>query len=234
MKNEEMAVAVYENIFETGLIRNVETADGKVWFVANDVAKVLGYKDTKKAITRHCKKATSLSSANPLSIGGGVDNSLSLYALINNRSVPSMIPESDVYRLIMYSRIPQAEVFQDWVFEEVLPHIRKYGWYSTRTETKTLFKKMSDCLKNAGMASDPRVYIHYSNLCNMFAFGHSASKMKKIKDVKKLDRDCFNADELELLGMAEDIICRFIQGGHRDYNTIKNILKSFPISKIDK
>ena len=40
-----------------------------------------------------------------------------------------IIPESDLYRLIMRSNMPDAERFQDWVMEEVLPKIRKHGGY---------------------------------------------------------------------------------------------------------
>lgn len=42
-----------------------------------------------------------------------------------------IIPESDLYRLILRSKLPQAEAFQDWIVEEVLPAIRKHGGYLT-------------------------------------------------------------------------------------------------------
>ena len=47
------------------------------------------------------------------------------------------IPESDVYRLVMRSKLPQAEQFQDWVCDEVLPAIRKTGGYMSAKETDT-------------------------------------------------------------------------------------------------
>lgn len=78
-------------------------------FVAVDVAKALGYKNTDDAIRRHCKRKTT-----PAKHGGG------FY---------SVIPESDLYRLVFRSKLEAAEKFTDWVVEEVLPAIRKTGKY---------------------------------------------------------------------------------------------------------
>jgi len=93
-------------------IRTIEK-DGNPWFVGNDVARCLGYSDPKKAVSRHCKKANNFN--------GDVSSP---------RVLPvKVIPESDVYRLIMRSQLESAERFQDWVVEEVLPSIRKTGGY---------------------------------------------------------------------------------------------------------
>ena len=87
------------------------------WFVANDVASALGYAVPKKAVIDHCKYAE---------IFKGTDS----VPLTDSPRGISIIPESDVYRLIMRSNLPNAERFQDWVVEEVLPSIRKTGSYS--------------------------------------------------------------------------------------------------------
>lgn len=98
---------------EFGQVRVVDV-NGEPWFVARDVAKALGYQNTVEAVNTHCKKVNDfrdskmLPSATPMKI----------------------IPESDVYRLVMRSNLPDAERFQDWVVEEVLPSIRKAGSYS--------------------------------------------------------------------------------------------------------
>ncbi|EKN5140582.1 hypothetical protein DVP71_09770 [Yersinia enterocolitica] len=83
---------------------------GDPWFIAKDVAKALGYKDTDQAIRKHCRKVKNC----PVESTGQV------------RHV-QVIPESDVYRLIMRSRLKSAERFEDWVTEKVLPSIRKNG-----------------------------------------------------------------------------------------------------------
>jgi prophage antirepressor-like protein len=86
---------------------------GEPWFVASDVAKVLGYKQTHLAIRDHCKAAMS-TRVNRTGTSGGNPN-------------VTIIPERDVYRLIMRSKLPQAEAFEEWVVGEVLPSIRKHG-----------------------------------------------------------------------------------------------------------
>lgn len=85
------------------------------YFVANDVAKTLGYKNPSKATNDHCKKAIET---------WGNDS-------LGRRQKFKIIPESDVYRLIIKSNLPNAEKFEAWVMEEVLPQIRKHGMYAT-------------------------------------------------------------------------------------------------------
>ncbi|PHL06852.1 phage antirepressor KilAC domain-containing protein [Enterococcus faecium] len=85
------------------------------YFVANDVAKTLGYKNPSKATNDHCKKSIET---------WGNDS-------LGRRQKFKVIPESDVYRLIIKSNLPSAEKFEAWVMEEVLPQIRKHGMYAT-------------------------------------------------------------------------------------------------------
>lgn len=101
-----------------GEVRIVDI-DGNIWFVANDVAKALGYEKPNNAINTHCRK-------------------------INKFNYPAtgrelnIIPESDVYKLIMRSELPEAERFQDWVTDTVLPSIRKTGKYDVKVSTNHL------------------------------------------------------------------------------------------------
>lgn len=90
------------------------TDDGKILFKANDVAAALGYASPQNAVARYCKGVTVLMT--PSSRG---------------LQPTKYITEADVYRLIMRSKMPFAEMFQDWVCEEVLPSIRKYESYLT-------------------------------------------------------------------------------------------------------
>lgn len=98
-------------------LRVLLDAEGQPWFVARDVALALGYALPPKAILYHCKYAKILK---------GSDSEL----LTSSPRGLSIIPESDVYRLIMRSKLPDAAHFQDWVVEEVLPSLRKTGRYS--------------------------------------------------------------------------------------------------------
>lgn len=94
--------------------------DDKPMFVAKDIAEALGYKRTDQAIRKHCKKAINV---NINEIAPLVSRGSNMLRQLN------LIPESDVYRLIIKSKLPQAEAFEEWVMEEVLPSIRKHGGY---------------------------------------------------------------------------------------------------------
>jgi prophage antirepressor-like protein len=99
--------------------------DNKEWFVAKDIASLLGYKDTVNAIKQHCKKSEKLS----ILVGGGEMPPLDPQT--------KLIPESDVWRLIIKSRLPEAEKIEEWIMEEVLPEIRKNGSYSVEKKVET-------------------------------------------------------------------------------------------------
>lgn len=85
--------------------------------MANDIAAVLGYADCRQAVSDHCKSAILLK---------GVEST----PLTTSPRGITIIPERDVYRLIMRSKLPSAERFEEWVVGEVLPSIRKTGGYS--------------------------------------------------------------------------------------------------------
>nr|DAT17777.1 MAG TPA: repressor domain protein [Caudoviricetes sp.] len=98
---------------EFGEVRTVEI-EGKPYFCGSDVAKALGYTNPNKAVNDHCRDITKCSTP----ISGKIQE-------IN------FIPEGDLYRLIVSSKLPTAEKFEHWVFDEVLPSIRKHGLYAT-------------------------------------------------------------------------------------------------------
>ncbi len=96
-----------------GNVRTVmDKANDKVLFCGKDVASALGYKDPAQAIRDFCKGVVILTTPSK----GGPQRM-------------KFIPESDIYRLVMRSKLPEAEKFQDWVCEEVLPQIRRTGGY---------------------------------------------------------------------------------------------------------
>lgn len=101
-----------------GEIRTIKTESDNALFHATDIAKSLGYENPAEAISTHCKSGNIEKCYVPHINGvGGVNM--------------QFIPESEVYRLVMRSKLPDAEKFQDWVCEEVLPAIRKTGGYIT-------------------------------------------------------------------------------------------------------
>lgn len=96
--------------------------DGEPWFVANDVAKALGYSVPKDAVATHCDYAR-------LFKGGDLPPLNNLNGLGIPPRGMMFIPESDVYALIFGSTLPAAKDFRTWVCEDVLPSIRKTGAY---------------------------------------------------------------------------------------------------------
>lgn len=112
-----MSKSIITNVFESQEVRSI-IIDGDPWFIAKDVAEALGYKRTDDAIRKHCKRAITVDLKDAANRGGIIS--------AGNPSAKA-IPESDVYRLIMRSRLKSAERFEDWVTEEVLPSIRKSG-----------------------------------------------------------------------------------------------------------
>lgn len=99
-----------------GTVRMV-VVDGVPHAVANDIAKALGYKNTTKAIYDHCKYVTKSYIPHPQSV--------------EKRMIVNVIPQADIFRLIMNSRLPSAERFEAWIIEEVIPSVLKHGFYAT-------------------------------------------------------------------------------------------------------
>ena len=120
---------------EFGSVRVIEE-NGKYLFCGTDVARALGYAIPTKAVNTHCKGVSKIEAPT----NGGIQKLL-------------FIPEGDVYRLIVHSKLPSAERFERWVFDEALPTIRKHGAYMTKeklwevaTSPEALLKLCSELL----------------------------------------------------------------------------------------
>ena len=111
----EQKIKIFVNE-EFGSVRTIEE-NGRVMFCGKDVALALGYRRPKDAITAHCKGAVK----RRLLTNGGAQEM-------------KMISEGDVYRLISHSRLPSAEKFERWIFDDVLPTIRRTGGYVSNEE----------------------------------------------------------------------------------------------------
>lgn len=105
-------------IFDSPEFGSIRTLDdnGKVLFCAADVAKALGYEKARNAIATHCRYALKRGVPHPQA----PDKTIEM----------SFIPEGDVIRLITHSKLPAAEKFEGWVFDEVLPQVLRTGSYS--------------------------------------------------------------------------------------------------------
>lgn len=108
---------VFENS-EFGQIEVMEM-DGKCYFPATECAKIPGYTEPEKAVRMHCKGVSKLATPS----NGGIQKK-------------NFISEGDLYRLIVRSKLPTAEKFERWVFDDVLPAIRKHGGYLTESKVE--------------------------------------------------------------------------------------------------
>ena len=114
---------------EFGEVRTLLIED-KSYFCASDVAKSLGYAKPNNAISTHCRSTLKQGIATKQ----------------GNYSEMIFIPEGDVYRLIMKSKLPSAEKFESWVMDEVLPTMRKTGGYINNVDlmVNTYFSDIPD------------------------------------------------------------------------------------------
>lgn len=110
---EELQIFKQKDFGEIRILDDPKT--GKTLFSGKDVAKALGYVNTTDALKKHCRWVAKRYLPHPQS----PDKTLEMI----------FIPEGDVYRLITHSKLPSAQKFEEWVFDEVLPSIRRDGYY---------------------------------------------------------------------------------------------------------
>ena len=98
----------------------MRTADinGVPYFVGKDVAEILGYSNTRKALLDHVDEEDKT-------------DGVTIRDSIGREQAPVLINESGLYSLILSSKMPNARRFKRWVTSEILPTIRKHGVYAT-------------------------------------------------------------------------------------------------------
>jgi prophage antirepressor-like protein len=99
--------------------------EGEIWFVGKDVCDILGYTNVAQALNNNCR---------------GVSKRYTIPDSLGRPQETRVINEPDMYRLVVKSTLPAAEEFEAWVFEEVLPTIRKTGGYQL-APVETVYQK---------------------------------------------------------------------------------------------
>ena len=151
------------------LILNNETNEFEPWFIAKEVATLLGYENTTQAIRTNvdeldqkllsCNECKELFGKNTISdetientddFGRLSDSSPNNSIKINNNGM-KFINESGLYTLIARSNKPEARKFQRWVTSEVLPSIRKTGSYNVQQQQLTPSYMIEDRIKRASV-----------------------------------------------------------------------------------
>ena len=156
MRNE---LTVFEN--EKFGKLEVLVENGKEYFPATEIAKILGYSNPQKAIRDHCREDGCTIRSVGVVTGKKTDGTDAIQ-FVNKK----YINEGNLYRLITKSNLPQAEVFESWVFDEVLPAIRKTGMYITDNVWDTIIndpEKLGEVLINYGKVKKEKELLEEEN-----------------------------------------------------------------------
>ena len=212
-----MEIQVFENS-KFGEVRSITDKDGKYWFIAKDIAEALGYSNPSRSVQDHCKYVKILKTTKSVPLE------------IPSRGL-QIIPESDVYRLIMRSNLTSAVDFQDWVVEEVLPAIRKQGEYrlyekATRRVLGSEYLPMGIALtehrQELGKTTSSFHYSNEADMINVIVTGLKAKDYKQYYGVKEV-RDNLLPIEKEAMIALQRSNTVFIDQGY-EYQERKQML----------
>ena len=185
--------------------------NGEPWFLAGDVCRALGIKDSAKAV-----RDIELKYKNA---GLGVTtSSRTLIQTTGGKQKTTIINEQIFYELVFNSRKQKAVLFRAWVTGEVLPSIRKHGFY--RAEGKMIRKVETDAIKefieyakSNGSQSSERYYAIITKATN------------EILNISAGQRDSLTAVQLEHLAMVERVIASALTQGIEKEMNYKDIYK---------
>ena len=209
IQNNSIVTFVNDNL---GSIRGFVDDKGDFWFFAGKVCDCLKLKNSSKALGDLKEKH--------LRFGEKIDGVTIRYPMIEDRlgrkQKTAVINEPLLYELIFQSRTEKAFKFQQWVFKEVLPELRKHGQY--RTESKLIRRSFTDTIKDSGEQERMKghAYSNYSVLIN-----------KSLGLPNKNNRNSFTSEELVQIAKREDLVrCMVAEG--KSYSDIKLFLETLP------
>ena len=185
--------------------------NGEPWFLAGDVCRVLGIKNSRDAVNEIGKK---LKSAGIEDVGIAD----TLIQTAGGKQKTTIINEQIFYELVFNSRKQKAVLFRAWVTGEVLPSIRKHGFYRAdgkmirRVETDAI-KEFIEYAKNNGSQSSERYYAIITKATN------------EILNISAGQRDSLTAVQLEHLAMVERVIASALTQGIEKEMNYKDIYK---------
>ena len=185
--------------------------NGEPWFLAGDVCRVLGIKNSRDAVNEIGKK---LKSAGIEDVGIAD----TLIQTAGGKQKTTIINEQIFYELVFNSRKQKAVLFRAWVTGDVLPSIRKHGFY--RAEGKMIrrvemdaIKEFIEYAKNNGSQSSERYYAIITKATN------------EILNISAGQRDSLTAVQLEHLAMVERVIASALTQGIEKEMNYKDIYK---------
>ena len=178
---------------ELGKIRTI-IRDDEPWFVGKDVAEILGYSNTRDALSRHVDEE---------------DKGVGQIDTLGGRQELVIINESGLYSLILRSTLPSAKAFKRWVTKEVLPSIRKTGSYSVKTEEPPLDLKVLPYLTRLAEKATRNKYARavFSKLCKDFDININVES-EEDKEIEKAYLAKFENDNYFEISRDKEIINR--------------------------
>ena len=160
----------------------VMTVNGKEYFPATQCAKLLGHENPARAIRKYCKGVTKM--VTPTAGGSQQVN---------------YIPEGDLYRLIVSSKLPAAEKFESWVFDEVLPSIRQTGGYGHNIGLEKIISQtaaaVAEIMKHMGQA-----YFNVPSAQKVKVRKKPVRAAERAENAKKIDKVRVNFDGIKISG----------------------------------
>ncbi len=193
MKNE---LKIFENE-AFGKVRVIEK-NNEPWFVGKDVAEVLGYRNTRDALAKHIKVMHKADVA--------------IYDGSQKRS-HTIIDEAGLYSLVLRSKLPAAEAFQEWVVAEVIPSIRKTGSYSVNQDMKA---KEVEARLNNSRARVASTFLKVAQMTDLLEYKHICQQKAAevlsgvpLLPMQSINENTLSADEVgRELGISGNMVGR--------------------------
>lgn len=193
MKNE---LKIFENK-AFGKVRVIER-NNEPWFVGKDVAEALGYSQPAKAIREHVKDTHK--GVSEMDTPGG-------------RQQIIIIDEAGLYSLVLRSKLPAAEAFQEWVVAEVIPSIRKTGSYSVNQEIKA---REVEARLNNSRARVASTFLKVAQMTDLLEYKHICQQKAAevlsgvpLLPMQSINENTLSADEVgRELGISGNMVGR--------------------------
>lgn len=168
------------------------------WFVGKDVAEVLGYSNPRKALSDHVKGNHK-----------GVTNCDTL----GGKQQLTIIDEAGLYSLVLRSKLPAAEAFQEWVVAEVIPSIRKTGSYSVNQDIKA---KEVEARLNNSRARVASTFLKVAQMTDVSEYKHICQQKAAevlsgvpLLPMQAINENTLSADEVgKELGISGNMVGR--------------------------
>lgn len=126
IKLEKAGEQIHEQF---GSLTTIKNESNDIFFIGKEICEILGYANPGEVIQDHIREKHKVKMNN---------SDLLLLGIESGRKGDWLISEAGLYTLVLKSKMPNAEMFQDWIVEDVLPSIRKTGSYSIQSNQKPL------------------------------------------------------------------------------------------------